>query len=1231
MVVGHDKRFTSQRKGSRRRIKLEMSLYSRVVKKEEGFGKFMLRNLHRIVLVNCLFLAVLVNQTTAQDSSQWGSPEGAKVRLGKGRITDEIVESPNGTHLAVPTSIGIWLLETQTYQEIALLAGLGPVAFSPDGNMLASGGDRESYRRGSYREIRLWDVATGEHKGTRSWHWGSVSRLVFSPTGRTLASVNESGRLRLWSTRHTREQKLTENRVGGVAFSPDGRILALGQGAEIRLWDLGTREIRLTIAGGGGNLAFSPDGRTLAGRSGTEIRLWDSETGELKLILTRHTGIKKITFSPDGRTLASGSRDEIRLWDVAIGELKHTLTGEGGGLAFSPDGQTLKSISGKEIRLWDVTKGTLKHSLTWDPDGDWHTGGFESVVFSPDGRTLANASRSEIRLWDVAIGELKRILTGHTDSVMSLAFSPDGRTLASGSRGEIRLWNIVTGTLKHSLTDRGESLAFSLDGSTLFSKSRSEIHVRDTITGQLKYSLKGHSGSVVFSPDGRTLASWGRADLRLLDVVTGEVKHSLTGGRTLSSVAFSPDGRTLASARRNATIRLWDVTTGEVKHTLTGHTSSSIAFRPGGRTLASVGGGEIRLWDVITGEPKDTLTGHPEANKVIFSPEGNTLASVSEDVVFLWKLSPFVNTTVSISPSPVVSPEIGEQLTLSLNIENGESVAGYQVAVNFDATALRYVESVNGDYLPAGSFFVPPVVEANRVILGATAFTGASSSDGTLATLTFEVVDVKESNLILSEVLLTNSEGEPLLSPFIQRGRIEPTTVSSSAIVSFSSSPVASPAIGEQLTLSLNIADAENIAGYQVTVHFDATALRYVESVNGDYLPKGAVVAAPAVGANRLTIGATAFTGASSSDGTLATLTFEVVDVKESNLILSEVLLTNSEGEPLLPRLTKDGQIVEPTAVPSTAIVRIMPSRVPSPAIGGQFVFNVDIIDGQNVTEHQLTWTFDSTALRHISSSQVDYLTNDAGNGDGRLMSGIFEVLVVKPSIVGISGYLTTNGLRSIPTFENAVVIVPLFGDVNRDGAVNILDLILVASSFGQPVPAEGNPADVNEDGVVNIVDLVKAAGALGNTGAAPSAHLETLSMLTTTDVHGWLTQAQGLDLTDATFQRGIIFLEQLLAALTPKETGLLPNYPNPFNPETWIPYHLAHDADVRLTIYDTKGATVRRLDLGHQPAGYYTARIKAAYWDGRNSLGEVVGSGVYFYQLSAGDFFATRKMVILK
>ena len=102
-------------------------------------------------------------------------------------------------------------------------------------------------------------------------------------------------------------------------------------------------------------------------------------------------------------------------------------------------------------------------------------------------------------------------------------------------------------------------------------------------------------------------------------------------------------------------------------------------------------------------------------------------------------------------------------------------------------------------------------------------------------------------------------------------------------------------------------------------------------------------------------------------------------------------------------------------------------------------------------------------------------------------------------------------------------------------------------------------------------------------------------------------------------------------SGLIPEETALLANYPNPFNPETWIPYHLANASDVKITIYDTRGGIVRQLALGHQPAGFYNSRSRAAYWDGRNRVGEPVASGVYFYQLETDDLSSLRKMVILK
>ncbi len=207
--------------------------------------------------------------------------------------------------------------------------------------------------------------------------------------------------------------------------------------------------------------------------------------------------------------------------------------------------------------------------------------------------------------------------------------------------------------------------------------------------------------------------------------------------------------------------------------------------------------------------------------------------------------------------------------------------------------------------------------------------------------------------------------------------------------------------------------------------------------------------------------------------------------------------------------------------------------------------------------------------------------------------------------------------------------------DVNGDGIVDIRDLVAVSKaaaleSVGLDIGE--NRADVNGDGEVNIQDLVAVAAAIGEVAAAPAAlRQQGAAHLTQEEVQHWLTAAQQANLTDATSVRGIRFLEQLLSAMIPKETALLPNYPNPFNPETWIPYQLATPANVTLTIYDIQGRVVRDLDLGHQRAGMYHTRSRAAYWDGRNTVGEPVASGVYFYTLTAGDFTATRKLLIRK
>ena len=217
--------------------------------------------------------------------------------------------------------------------------------------------------------------------------------------------------------------------------------------------------------------------------------------------------------------------------------------------------------------------------------------------------------------------------------------------------------------------------------------------------------------------------------------------------------------------------------------------------------------------------------------------------------------------------------------------------------------------------------------------------------------------------------------------------------------------------------------------------------------------------------------------------------------------------------------------------------------------------------------------------------------------------------------------------------------IVPPAWDVNRDGSVDETDVALVTANLGRSVGDISNTrTDVNGDGTVDNDDLTLVTDNLDTNSMAPSSSdLFTLldkAMLGTLDPAILETQLELLRTqSDGSLKylRAIALLENLLAAIRPDETRLLANYPNPFNPETWIPYHLANDTDVQISIYDINGVLARQLDLGHQRAGYYTGRSRAAYWDGRNEFGEWVATGIYFYQLRAGSESFMRKMVILK
>ena len=334
---------------------------------------------------------------------------------------------------------------------------------------------------------------------------------------------------------------------------------------------------------------------------------------------------------------------------------------------------------------------------------------------------------------------------------------------------------------------------------------------------------------------------------------------------------------------------------------------------------------------------------------------------------------------------------------------------------------------------------------------------------------------------------------------------------------------------------------------------------------------------------------------------------------------------------------------------------------------GDTFTLEIRAEDIYNLAGWQFDMAYDPTVLEAVEVNEGDFLKiggettffqrgtienrsgkikglsaarlgEDGVSGTGTLLSVTFTAKAPGQTQLRLDNFqLASITGKPIDAGPHEVAITvkgeQTTGDVNRDGQVSILDMVLVARHLGKTVPANSD-VDLNSDGIVNILDLILVSQNMGESNglAAPSMlSVGNIRGLDPAIIRAWITQAHIEDDGSIAFQEGIANLQRLLASLIPEETILLPNYPNPFNPETWIPYHLSNPSEVTITIYDTRGTVIRHLDLGHQREGYYTSQSRAAYWDGRNTVGERVASGIYFYQLQADHLSLLRKMVILK